>query len=31
MGVIEVVKKQEREQGRLEERAKAEAEKLESA
>lgn len=31
MGVIEIVKKQERQQGRLEERAKAEAEKLKSA
>lgn len=29
MGVIDIVKKQEREQGRMEERAKAEAEKLE--
>jgi len=28
MGVIEIVKKQERQKGRLEERAKAEAEKL---
>jgi len=28
MSIIEIVKKQERQQGRLEERAKAEAEKL---